>query len=220
MTLVFTKSGAPDMRAIEYDKAILKLVADKAEAESELGKVRAEIAEVGGRRVGILQDIEAAQKKFEDIMRDATRAMDTMTQDVIAMSEKQHIVSMAIEERVMELSLLEQRKSSLATSISIGQDTLASFSKRVDERAELLAEIKEKLGVILEERDVLEKDVLFLQDEKSRLGRDIEASEILLANMAKKEQFLNRKEEDLQKYEDRVKKQRLEVGNINPMNFQ
>jgi len=69
------------------------------------------------------------------------------------------------------------------------------------------------------EKQIIEAEIVSLLEIKEGSSEKIEASEKVLAYISLKEQFLNRKEADLIKYENRVEKMRKDIGNNNQMKF-
>ena len=122
-------------------------------------------------------------------------------------------------EKEKELESLENYLSSFKSEIEITEATFKSVSETVENKRTELGRIKDELSEKIFEKQIIEAEIVSLLEIKEGSSEKIEASEKVLAYISLKEQFLNRKEADLIKYENRVEKMRKDIGNNNQMKF-
>jgi chromosome segregation ATPase len=95
-----------------------------------------------------------------------------------------------------------------------------SVSERLNDVKKKVNEANIELDNILLKKHQLERDIFELEGKKKEFQEFVDASENFLSYFSEKEQFLNRKEADLLKYEKQLEKKRKDIGNNNEMKFQ
>ena len=104
--------------------------------------------------------------------------------------------------------------------VDIIEKSFVSLSERVDKKKRELDNIKKDISERSIEKKKLEEEIVSMQIFLKELSEAVATNEKVLAYNTDKEQFLNRKEADLIKYEQRVEKQREEINNDNKMKFE
>lgn len=219
MTLIPSKNGKADTRMIEFYQSVNRLGLDKAAAQAELDRMHSDIAEVGTRRAVLLNDIEDAEKRLQIIRQEIMDAVNAGRKDIAAVSSTRQEADKATGEKKKKLVQLEGYIVSLNSKVNVQQEALFSIEDKVKKEREILSETKGGIHDALAEKRLLEADIVALQELKSELKEAVAASEKMMTYLAEKEQFLNRKEADLIKYEKRVEKMREDAGNKIKMKF-
>lgn len=219
MTLIFKRQGKPDTRMIEYDQAIVRLGLEKARAEAELERVRAEDSQIGARRAVLLDEIECAEEELLGIKRQIDEAIESGSRGLMVLSREEQRAGQSHKKGLEELEWSKKRLVSLQDSIGIKKETFDKVADELEGVRKILLEAKIELNYTNAKKLEAEKEILFLQKLKKELEDKVAASENLLSYLSEKEQSLNRKEADLVKYEKRVEKMRLDAGNKIKMKF-
>lgn len=219
MTLSFFKNNKSDNRMVEYDQAIARLAVERVEAEQSLSRVRGDIAEIGSRHAVLLNEIKEAEEKLNIFQQEIVNVTKRGVEKAHNLSLEQQESEKTINKKTEELVHLEEDITSLKEKIEVAKKTLDSFMERVSEVRKLLDGKKEELDIQAREKRKIEGVIDSLKELKKGIVDIVTSSEKSRDYLAEKEQFLNRKEADLLKYEDRLTKQREEAGNNNRMQF-
>jgi len=258
MTLLFFKNNKLDNRMVEYDQAVVRLGLEKAGLESEAERKRKDIKQLDISRSLILESMRRDREAFDDgrieeLEEKATAVVDY--EDRVAKAQK-------------ELSVTEEKKSSLGGEISVAEKRVGELSESIADLEKVEMAKKEGVSLVEIQKAEKNKEIQRLNQTLSPLKEQerkqaaqnyelalkrketedaIEASNneltelndiisVLQANnkqglelvssfegerkrLQEKDEFLIRKEKDLQKYEERLEKGRKEMGNNNPMTF-
>ena len=219
MSLLFFKNNKQDNRMVEYDQAVVRLGLEKARVWAELDRARAEVAETGERKATLLNEIVGAEKKLQTIRQEIIDIINTGKEEINKLSRTQQETGETTNEKTKKLVQLEEYIVSLNSKANIQQETLYFIEDKVRKEREVLGEAKSELNSVLAEKHTIEADIISLQELKTDLKESVALAEKTLEYLAEKEQFLNRKEADLIKYEKRVEKMREDTGNKNTMKF-
>lgn len=204
---------------IEYDQAVVRLGLRKNEAQAELDRLRSEVTEISSRRTTLIGEISDAETKLQAIRQEVIDAVRTSSEEVAGLSRAQHKSGQALNEKTKELKKLEDYLVSLQVKVVAENGILDMVNEKVKEAREVLSTVKQGLNEVIIEKQSVEEDIISLQEVKKEIGGVIAASEEKLSYLSEKEQFLNRKEADLIKYEERVEKMRKDAGNEIKMTF-
>lgn len=221
MSLIFfkNKNNKPDNRMIEYDQAVVRLGLEKAGAQAELERVCVEASEIGARKAILLNEIAEAGKKLSLIRQEVMDAVNAGRRDIAAVSSAGQEADQAVGVKTKKLVQLEEYLISLQDRVSSTQKNFNTIAERVNEARKVLDTVNSELNISRGAKRAVEADIVALQELKSELKESVAASEKAMAYLAEKEQFLNRKEADLIKYEKRVEKMREDAGNKVKMIF-
>ena len=220
MGLTFFKNNKPDTRMIEYEQSIIRLGLEKAKAEGDLDRVKKEVAEIAGRYAIIIKDIDEAQENLEKIKTEISDTINKGLKEVGDISKNRQESGEKKSEEKKELESLENYLSSIKGEIEIIEASLKSVSETVEKKRTELSKIKDELSEKELEKKTVEAEIVSLLEIKEGSSEKIEEGEKVLAYISLKEQFLNRKEADLIKYEKRVEKMRQDTNNNNQMKFE
>lgn len=204
---------------IEYDQSVVRLGLEKAKAQQELDRVCSEAAEIGERKAAILNEIADAEKKLSIIRQEVLDTVNAGRKDIAAVSSARQAADQAADVKTKKLVQLEEYLISLQDKVSATQKNLNTIEERVNETRKVLDTVNSELSILCEAKRAVDADIVALQELRSELKESVAASEKMMAYLAEKEQFLNRKEADLIKYEKRVEKMREDAGNKNKMSF-
>lgn len=219
MTLKFFKNNKSDNRMIEYDRSIVRLGLEKSAAQAELERLLLEVDVTSSRYAALLNEITVAEKRLGIIQQEVIEAVRVSIEKVAGLSRAQNKSGQALNDKTKELKQLKDYLTSLQAKIVIESDTLNVVNQRVQDMRDLLKAEKQELNKLIIDKQSIEKDIISLQEVKQELRGVIAASEERVSYLSEKEQFLNRKETDLIKYEKRVEKLREDTGNKNRMIF-
>lgn len=203
----------------EYDQAIIRLGLEKAKLNAELDTLRSEANEIGARKATLLDDIVNTEKKLSVIRQEIKGFIDAGEKKIVELSRSRQKTGQKTEEKKKILAELEGYLISFNNKLNTQQSTLFSIKDELSKKRKLLSEANNEFNTILIEKRSVEADIISLQELKKELKEAIESNEKKLEYLADKEQFLNRKEADLIKYEKRVEKMREDAGNKNKMSF-
>lgn len=204
---------------IEYDQAVVRLGLEKAKAWAEIESVRAEAAEIGKRKATLLSEIVDAGKKLSVIRQEIVDIVNEARKNATEFLRAQQETGQATGEKKKKLVQLEEYLVSLQDKVSATQKSFNTVVERVNEARKVFDIVNSELNISRGEKRAVEADIIALQELKSELKEAVAASEKMMTYLAEKEQFLNRKEADLIKYEKRVEKMREDAGNKNKMSF-
>ena len=219
MTIVVTKNNKPDTRMFDYEQAVARLgkEANKLQGVVDIG--RQELADIGKIKAETEETIKLKKKELATIeseilttITNGTKVVSdvnkkTQDSDIDAKKKKIELESLeqylkgcmeTIEQKTIVIVSLESKLTNLLDEVSLAKKELATVSSAVSDKQELL-------------------EVLLVQESDTR--QKIQGLEEFLKSQAEKEQFLNRKEADLEKYEKRVEKSRKDLGNNKEMKF-
>lgn len=219
MSLTFFKNNKPDNRMIEYNQSVVRLGLEKAKAQVKLESARAEAAEIGERKATILKEIVESEKRLSLIRQEVIDAVNAGKKDIAAVSSARQEADQATGEKTRKMVQLEEYLVSLQDKISATQKNFNTIAERVNEVRKALDTVNGELNISRGLKQTVEADIVALQELRSELKEAIAASEKMMTYLAEKEQFLNRKEADLIKYEKRVEKMREDAGNKYKMIF-
>jgi chromosome segregation ATPase len=220
MSLVVTRQGKPDTRMIEYDQAVVRLGIEKAEAENDLAKIRYETAEIGTQKAKFFDEIAVAKKELEIVKNQITDAAVKGTEKMSQLLRENQKLESRITEKTESVQFLNDSLCELEDNIALVRASFESVSERLNDVKKKVNEANIELDNILLKKHQLERDIFELEGKKKEFQEFVDASENFLSYFSEKEQFLNRKEADLLKYEKQLEKKRKDIGNNNEMKFQ
>lgn len=220
MTLIpFTNNKKPDMRMSEYDQAIVRLGLEKANLEKLVDSERKELAEIGRLKASAEKDIVNKKKELGKIESDISAAVESGVKKVAASSEKTQDSDLKAKEKKTVLAGLEKYLKDCEKTIAAKQATIKSLEDKIGELRDIISVSKKELQENNEAVVTAQKMLSDLFLKAKALRQEIAGMEEFAKTLQDKEQFLNRKEYDLNQYEERIKKSRKEMGNINEMKF-
>jgi len=220
MTLIFGQNVKKDTRMIEYDQAIVRLGLEKAMAQTNLDRVHLETVELGELQAKLLDDIEKSETRLRDIRAEIEEAISIGCSNMAVVSQVQQDLDREGKEKSKKFSELENYLTSLLEKISVSSETFTMVATRVNEVRKTLYRVKSELTVMEEEKKLVEQDIISLHEVKKELADSVAASQGLLDEASKRQQYLNRREIDLQKYEKRVEDMRKEAGITSEMKLE
>lgn len=204
---------------IEYDQAVVRLGLEKANVQVELDRLRVEATEIGERKAMLLNEIADTEKKLLVIRQEIMDAVNAGKGNIAELSRAQQEAGQATTEKTKKLVQLEEYIISSQEKVRAQEELFVSIGEKVGEAKRILDGVRSEQDVVLKEKRSVEMDIVALQEVRNELKELVAASEEKMAYLAEKEQFLNRKEADLIKYEKRVEKMREDTGNKNKMTF-
>ena len=153
------------------------------------------------------------------IRRGISDAVERETEYIKSFSLDSQKADGLLKDKKENLLQLEIYTLSLREEIDYLKKTHSIVVERMNEAGKFLNRIKSEISSAESEKNFIEQDIISLKELKKEISCAISAHEKKLSDMAEKEQFLNRKEADLIKYEKRVEKMREDAGNKNKMKF-
>lgn len=219
MTLIFSKNSKPDDRMVKYDQAVVRLGLERARVQKELDREKAKISEIEERKSELFGEIKEARIQLKGVRDEIDTAINESKKETGRLSQAQTETGQKVAQKKENMVQLEGYIVSLQNKVHNEQEALDNVSGKVEDRKKVLEEEDRKLNDVLDQKRSIELDIVSLQDLRMELKESIDSFEEKINYLGEKEQSLNRKEADLIKYEERIKKVRKEMGNNNPMIF-
>lgn len=217
MSLIFDGS---DKRLVQYNQDLIQLGLKKAAAQADLGRVLREVDDAS-QRLSLIQkdvvdkkeDLSLVKKQITSIQEEGIRYFN----DTSADHQKLDEITLG---KKTEISELEQNMASIKGKIKKEEGSLSTISQQKEKLGKDILSLRQDLDKITNDKYLEELAVVSLKDLGKELRSKNKDIEEVLYYLQEKEKFLNRKEADLLKYENRVAKMRQESGNIIEMKFQ
>jgi chromosome segregation ATPase len=219
MTIILSKNNKPDSRMVEYDQLIVRLGLEKNTLQAEIDGLRSVVSEISLRRSTLLLEVTAIEDKIKSIQQELVDVIKKSSEEVSGLTVARQRSTQEITEKNSELKQLESYLVSAKERITKGDEALSVINEKARVVRELLDSTRKDLVQTLAQKQIIERDIISLQEVKQELRDSVAANEKRAEYLAEKEQFLNRKEADLFKYEQRVEKMRESVGNRIKMIF-
>lgn len=221
---------------VDYDRAVVKLGEEKANLERVVNRIKNEITDLNNARDRASQqmmdrraEVDQLYIKLDELRKEIADAVRVGSEKTSSLREQEEKSQGILGEKKLELKKLEEYFLSLGEKINDKNKELSDLQEKIKITREELVRVQtelsqakrdlkdvlmriEQLRKIESELSDVEERVTLLKEENKEGLAGLSVLDAERLRLQEKREFLERKEADLNIYENRLKKHCAKVG--------